>query len=865
MDERYHPKAIEEKWQRIWEANKTFRVSEGAAKSKYYVLEMFPYPSGRIHMGHVRNYSIGDVVARYKRMRGHNVLHPMGWDAFGLPAENAAIERGIHPEKWTKENILYMKTQLKRMGLSYDWERELATCEPEYYRWNQWIFLQFYKQGLSYRKSSSVNWCPSCETVLANEQVIEGACWRCDTAVAQKELEQWFFRITQYAEELLQDLDRLGGWPDKVLTMQRNWIGRSVGAEILFPVVGRTDALRVFTTRQDTVYGATFVSLAVEHPLARELCRGTGQEDAVENFIARTRIMSQASRGGDEAEKEGFFTGAYCRNPFTGETIPIYLANFVLMEYGTGAVMAVPAHDQRDFEFARKYGLPVRVVIQPASREFDAATLSEAYVDAGVMVDSGPFSGLANEEGKERIALYLEEKGWGKKAIRYRLRDWGVSRQRYWGTPIPIIYCARCGMLPVPEEQLPVTLPRDVPFTGKGGSPLLESRLFSETRCPKCKGPARRDTDTMDTFVDSSWYFLRYASPDSNSAPFDSAKANYWMAVDQYVGGVEHAVLHLLYARFFTKALRDLGLTHVGEPFAQLLTQGMVCKETYRCSEHNWLFPGDLAGSEKDGWKCPECGRPVEKGRVEKMSKSKKNIVDPEDLVNAYGADTARLFTLFAAPPEKDLEWSDQGVEGAYRFLSRFWRFVHQHRDLLSRAASTPRPASLTAQQRELRRLIHKTIKRVSEDIEERFHFNTAIAAIMELFNALTAEVQEPGGREAAAPLIRDGVETMIALLAPFVPHVANELWEQLGHGETLDQVGWPSYAEDALEEEKLLIVVQVNGKVRGKITVPADTARERIEAEALADPKILGFLNGHKVRRTVYVPRRLVNIVVED
>jgi leucyl-tRNA synthetase len=865
MDERYRPNAIEEKWQRIWEENKTFQVSEDTAKSKYYVLEMFPYPSGRIHMGHVRNYSIGDVVARYKRMRGYNVLHPMGWDAFGLPAENAAIERRIHPEIWTQENILYMKTQLKRMGLSYDWQRELATCEPDYYRWNQWIFLQFFKRGLAYKKSSSVNWCPSCETVLANEQVIEGACWRCDSAVIQKELEQWFFRITQYAEELLQDLDRLGGWPDKVLTMQRNWIGKSIGAEILFPLVSGKEALRVFTTRQDTVYGATFLSLAVEHPLALELCRGTHQEKAVEQFIAHTKNISQSKRGAEEAEKEGIFTGAYCRNPFTGENIPIYLANFVLMEYGTGAVMAVPAHDQRDFEFARKYALPIRVVIQPPDRSLNAETMSEAYIDPGIMFDSGPFSGLSNEEGKEKIANHLEEKGWGKKTTRYRLRDWGVSRQRYWGTPIPIIYCAQCGVVPVPEDQLPVALPKDVPFTGKGGSPLLESRLFSQTKCPNCGGMTRRDTDTMDTFVDSSWYFLRYTSPESIAAPFDFDKASYWMAVDQYIGGVEHAVLHLLYARFFTKALRDLGLARVDEPFKNLLTQGMVCKETYRCSEHNWLFPGDLAGSEKDGWKCPQCGRPVEKGRVEKMSKSKKNIVDPEDLVNAYGADTARLFTLFAAPPEKDLEWSDQGVEGAYRFLSRFWRFVHQHRDLLMGVASTPEPANLTAEQRELRRLIHKTIKRVSEDIEERFHFNTAIAAIMELFNALAAAAQDPRQFEAAAPLIQQGVETMIVLLSPFVPHVANELWEQLGHRETLEQVRWPTYSEEALEEEKLLIVVQVNGKVRGKITVPADTTQERIESEALADPKVVGFLNGHKVRRTIYVPRRLVNIVVED
>ncbi len=865
MEERYRPEAIEEKWQRIWEENKTFQVVEDAAKPKYYVLEMFPYPSGRIHMGHVRNYSIGDVVARFKRMRGYNVLHPMGWDAFGLPAENAAIERGIHPEKWTQENIRYMKTQLKRMGLSYDWEREVATCRPDYYRWNQWIFLQFFKRGLAYKKSSSVNWCPSCATVLANEQVIEGACWRCDSAVIQKELEQWFFRITQYAEELLQDLDRLHGWPDKVLTMQRNWIGKSVGAEILFPLVDREGALRVFTTRQDTVYGATFVSLAVEHPLAPELCRGTDQEKAVEDFIARTKNIAQSKRGAEEAEKEGIFTGAYCRNPFTQERIPIYLANFVLMEYGTGAVMAVPAHDQRDFEFARKYRLPIRMVIQPSDRSFNGEDLSEAYVDSGVMVDSGPFSGLPNEEGKEKIANYLEEREWGKKAIRYRLRDWGVSRQRYWGTPIPIVYCARCGMLPVPEKDLPVALPKDVPFTGKGGSPLLESKFFSETQCPGCHGPARRDTDTMDTFVDSSWYFLRYTSANSTSAPFDFDKASYWMAVDQYIGGVEHAVLHLLYARFFTKALRDLGLAAVDEPFTHLLTQGMVCKETYRCEEHNWLFPGDLAGSEKDGWTCPQCGRAVEKGRVEKMSKSKKNIVDPEDLVTAYGADTARLFTLFAAPPEKDLEWSDQGVEGAYRFLTRLWRFVHQRGASLADAAPTPDKMSLPPELRELRRLIHKTIKKVSEDIDGRFHFNTAIAAIMELFNALTATAQDRLKLDRGAALVTQGLETIIVLLAPFVPHVASELWEEMGHRERLDQMTWPTYSEEALEEEKLLIVVQVNGKVRGKITVPADVTQERIESEALADPKVVGFLNGQKVRRMIYVPRRLVNIVVED
>ena len=864
MEERYQPLAIEEKWQRIWEENKTFQVAEDHGKPKYYVLEMFPYPSGRIHMGHVRNYSIGDVIARYQRMRGFNVLHPMGWDAFGLPAENAAIERGIHPEMWTTENILYMKTQLKRMGLSYDWAREVATCEPDYYRWNQWIFLQFYKRGLAYQKRSSVNWCPSCETVLANEQVIEGACWRCDSSVVQKELEQWFFRITNYAEELLNDLEQLSGWPDKVLTMQRNWIGKSIGAEILFPLVGREGLLRVFTTRQDTVYGATFVSLAVEHPIALKLCEGTQQEGAVKEFIDRIKNVSQAKRGAEEGEKEGIFSGAFCQNPFTGEKIPIYLANFVLMEYGTGAVMAVPAHDQRDFEFAKKYDLPIRVVIQPKNRPLRGEELTEAYVDEGIMAQSGPFTGLANNDGKERIAAYLEEKGWGKKSIRYRLRDWGVSRQRYWGTPIPIIYCEHCGVVPVPEDQLPVTLPKDVPFTGKGGSPLLESKHFTQVVCPRCHGTARRETDTMDTFVDSSWYFLRFVSPQYDLAPFDSEKARYWMAVDQYIGGVEHAVLHLLYARFFTKAMRDLGLAKVGEPFTNLLTQGMVSKETYRCSEHGWLFPGDLIGSEKDGWKCPQCNRPVEKGRVEKMSKSKKNIVDPEDLVNAYGADTARLFTLFAAPPEKDLEWSDQGVEGAYRFLTRLWRFVFQQREGWAGLNSNQQSESLSFELRELRRMIHRTIKKVTEDIEGRFHFNTAIAAIMELFNALSAAAQDGVKLKEAAWLVKMGLETMTILLAPFVPHLASELWQQMGRRESLEQISWPTYSPEALEEEKLLIVVQVNGRVRGKITVAADVTQEQIESEALADPKVTGFLNGKKIQRVVYVPRRLVNIVME-
>jgi len=828
MEERYQPKKIEEKWQRIWEEGKSFRVSENSRLPKYYLLEMFPYPSGQIHMGHVRNYSIGDVIARYKRMRGYNVLHPMGWDAFGLPAENAAIERGVHPAKWTMENIAYMRDQLKKMGFSYDWEREFATCDESYYRWEQLFFIEMFRRGLAYKKLSTVNWCEKCRTVLANEQVEGGKCWRCEQEVGVRELEQWFFRTTAYAEELLGELDHLTGWPEKVLAMQRNWIGKSVGAEILFPLMGREEALNVFTTRQDTVYGATFVSLAVEHPLALELSRSTPQERTVREFVERIQRINQTRRGADEAEKEGLFTGAYCMNPFTGEKIPIYLANFVLMEYGTGAVMAVPAHDQRDFEFARKYGLPVRVVIQPQGKRIKAEEMAEAFVEDGVMVSSGPFTGLRSSEGREKLAAYLEEKGWGKKDIRYRLRDWGISRQRYWGAPIPILYCDSCGALPVPEAELPVVLPKDVEFSGEGGSPLAKLPEFFKASCPKCGGPARRETDTMDTFVESSWYFARYACPDEQDAPLDKARVAYWMPVDQYIGGIEHAVLHLLYARFFTKVLRDLGWIALGEPFTNLLTQGMVIK---------------------DG---------------AKMSKSKGNVVDPDFLIERYGADTARLFALFAAPPEKDLDWSDQGVEGAYRFLTRLWRFVSHYRDALASAASDLDPKELSPTLRELRRQIHRTIKKVTDDIEGRFHFNTAIAAVMELFNALSLAGKDESIWKDGTPLIKGGVETLVVLLYPFVPHMASELWESLGHRNSLEEIRWPGYSEEALEEERWLIVVQVDGRVRGRITVPADASNEFIEAEALADPKVKGFLHGKEIQRVIQVPRRLVNIVLE-
>ena len=827
MQERYHPQEIEEKWQEIWEKNKSFRVTENSDLPKYYLLEMFPYPSGQIHMGHVRNYSIGDVMARYKRMRGYNVLHPMGWDAFGLPAENAAIERGDHPAKWTQENIAYMRRQLKKMGFSYDWDREFATCEEDYYRWEQLFFIEMFKRGLAYKKLSAVNWCDHCKTVLANEQVDEGRCWRCEKEVRVRKLEQWFFRITDYADELLQECDQLVGWPEKVLTMLRNWIGKSMGAQIRFPLVNEeNEALTVFTTRQDTVYGATFLSIAPEHPLALELSRGTSEEKEVRQFINQTRKVKQTPKENPDFEKEGVFTGAYCLNPFTEEQIPIYLANFVLMEYGTGAVMGVPAHDQRDFEFAKIYGIPIRVVIESPDRLLEAHKIVEAFVEEGTLISSGTFTGLSSQEGREKIAEFLEEEGWGKKDVRYRLRDWGISRQRYWGTPIPIIYCETCEMVPVPEDQLPVVLPKHIAFSGAGGSPLAQLREFVNVVCPKCGGPGTRETDTMDTFVESSWYFARYTSPDEDQAPLDKERAAYWLPVDQYIGGIEHAVLHLLYARFFTKVLRDMGWLATGEPFTNLLTQGMVIK---------------------DG---------------AKMSKSKGNVVDPQSLIDRFGADTARLFALFAAPPEKDLEWNDQGVQGAYRFLNRLWRFIYQGRDLFKGAPSvaSQEPSEVP---KALRRKIHRTVKKVTEDIETRFHFNTAIAAIMELFNALSAVDERELVKEEVAGWVKHGLETILVLLYPFVPHVTCELWENLGHQDPLERWQWPEYQEEALEEEKVVIVVQVNGKVRGRISVAADASEDYIEREALADPKVRTFIEGKEIQRVIQVPLRLVNVVL--
>src|SRR3989304_3027588 len=844
MQNRYDPNTIEEKWQRIWQEKKAFKVTEDKAK-KYYVLEMFPYPSGKIHMGHVRNYSIGDVAARFLSMRGFNVLHPMGWDAFGMPAENAAIQHGTHPAKWTYENIAFMKRQLKRMGLSYDWEREVTTCAPEYYKWNQWLFLKMYEKGLAYKKRSSVNWCPTCATVLANEQVIDRLCWRCDTPVKTTELEQWFLKITAYAEELLDYCDKLPGWPEKVVIMQKNWIGKSIGAEVDFKIENSDETIKVFTTRPDTVFGATFMSLAPEHPMLERLIVKS-QESEVRRFIEKVKKEDRRARTEAMLEKEGVFTGSYCINPLTGARMPIYIANFVLMEYGTGAVMAVPTHDQRDFEFAKKYNLPMTVVIQLHDKKLDPATMQEAYVDDGIMVNSGQFNGMSNRDAMAAIVKHLEEKGMGKDAVSYKLRDWGISRQRYWGCPIPIIYCDSCGIVPVPYKDLPVILPEDVKFTGEGLSPLAQSSRFADVRCPKCGKHARREMDTMDTFIDSSWYFLRYVSPHENNGPFDREAVKYWMPVDQYIGGVEHAVLHLLYSRFFTKAMRDLGLIDFDEPFVNLLTQGMVCKEIMKCKEHGYLLPEEVQDKT-----CVKCGRPVEIGATEKMSKSRKNIVDPDKIIERYGADTTRVFSLFAAPPEKDLEWSNEGVEGAYRFLNRVWRLVTE-----IRGAGVRGQGSGETENSELNYEINRVVKKVTDDME-RFHFNTAIAALMEYINFLSKCESKDSSEHKKA------IEVLLILLSPFAPHICEELWHNIGKKESIFKTPWPLYDEAALKKEEALVVVQVNGKVRGRISVPLDSLQAEVERIALKDKKVAEWLSGKQIKKMVYVKNKILNVVV--
>ncbi len=857
---KYHPEKIEAKWQAHWKETAAFKAHEDPDKEKYYLLEMFPYPSGKIHMGHVRNYTIGDVVARYKRMSGKNVLHPMGWDAFGMPAENAAIENKTHPAKWTYDNIEAMKNQLKRMGFSYDWDRELATCDPDYYRWEQLVFLRMYEMGLAYKKRTHVNWCEKCQSVLANEQVENGCCWRhTDQEVRIKEMDSWFLKITDYAEEILEHCDRLPGWPERVLTMQRNWIGKSHGAIIRFPLADSDQVIEVFTTRQDTVYGATFMCFAPEHPMLTDMVAGRPEEKAVQEFVERTLRMDRYMRTADFTVKEGVFTGRHCLNPVTGEQIPIYVANFVLAEYGTGAIMAVPTHDQRDFEFAKKYGLPLRVVIKPVDQDLDEATMTEAYVGEGILVNSGPFNGQPNLAALESIAEYLESKGLGHKTVNYRLRDWGISRQRYWGAPIPIVYCDSCGTVPVPDQDLPVILPLDLSLRPNGGSPLPFEASFHETLCPRCRGKARRETDTMDTFVESSWYFDRYACPDYDKGPLDLARVAYWMPVDQYIGGIEHAILHLLYSRFYTRVLRDLEYLQVSEPFTNLLTQGMVCKETQSCPRHGYLYPKEV----KDG-RCVRCNEEIKTGPTVKMSKSKKNVVDPEDLIGQYGADTVRMFCLFASPPEKDLEWNDQGVEGSFRFISRLWRLVDEQLEELKTVSAYDGAGELPEPLKALHRKTHETVRKVTADIEQRFHFNTAIAAVMELVNEINLVLSgDLSGEPSAWPVVKEAVENALVLLHPVVPHVTEELWQRLGRQETLMAMPWPAFREDALEKEQKLIVLQVNGKVRSRIEVPAAFSAEETRAAALADERVQRFVGGKTIRRVIVVPDKLVNIVV--
>ncbi len=863
MQKEYDHEFVELKWQGIWQDKQLFRVEEDPARKKYYLLEMFPYPSGNIHMGHVRNYAIGDVVARYKRMQGYNVLHPMGWDAFGMPAENAAIAHNVHPAKWTYQNIDTMRTQLKRLGFSYDWDRELATCKPEYYRWEQWLFVKMFEKGMVYRKKASVNWCESCQTVLANEQVEAGLCWRCGEVVVQKELDQWFFRITDYADDLLEYCERLPGWPDKVVIMQQNWIGKSLGAEIYFPLETGDGHIPVFTTRQDTVFGATFMCMAPEHPLVMKLAAGSEQEAEVRVFVERMRRQDKAKRTSDDYEKEGIFIGAYCINPFSNQQMPIFTANFALMEYGTGAVMAVPAHDQRDFEFARKYGLEIVVVIQPKGETLDPETMTEAYVDEGILVRSGPFDGLENVKALDAIADYLEEKKIGKISVNFRLRDWGISRQRYWGAPIPIVYCDKCGVVPVAEKDLPVILPEDAQMLEGGKSPLPELESFVKTSCPRCGHPdARRETNTMDTFVESSWYFERYCSAHHNRGIFDKKAVEYWMPVDQYIGGIEHAILHLLYSRYFTRVLRDFGLVTYKEPFTRLLTQGMICKETLKCPNHGLLLPEEIL--EKDqSQTCKHCGSRVEIGRIEKMSKSKKNVVDPNALIEKYGADTLRLFCLFAAPPERDLDWSDQGVEGAYRFLKRVWRLVAEHRAHVQNVKPFDGGEELAEDLKTLHRKTHQTIKRVTNDIEARFHFNTAISAVMELVNTMQALKEGVLSTSQGASVMRLALETVIVLLSPIVPHLAEELWETLGNSGSVLEVAWPAYREEAIAQDEILIVVQVNGKVRSRFNIAVDADEEAIRAAALADDRIVARIAGRPVKKVIVVQKKLVNIVV--
>lgn len=825
MNEKYIPKDIEPKWQKIWAESGAFRSEVDRTKPEYYVLEMFPYPSGALHMGHVRNYSIGDVVARFQKMRGYNVLHPMGWDAFGMPAENAAIKNKVHPAEWTWANINNMRRQQQELGLSYDWDREIATCHPEYYRWTQWLFLLFFERGLAYKKKAAVNWCDDCNTVLANEQVIDGHCWRCDSVVVKKELEQWFLKITDYADRLLKDLDLLGGWPERVRTMQENWIGRSEGAEFSFDVPEISAKIPVYTTRQDTAFGVTYVVLAPEHPLVEKLIAGKSEEISVKAFVEKVRNLSEISRTAADVEKEGMFTGSYAINPFNGERVPIWVANYVLYEYGTGAVMGVPAHDERDWAFATKYGLEKRLVVQTPATPMTIDTMSGAYDGEGVMINSGRFDGLDNEKAKSVMADWLETSQIGRRRVTYRLRDWLISRQRYWGAPIPVVYCPDCGVTAVPKDELPVRLPENVRFDSGAVSPLATVNEFVNCKCPKCGKPARRETDTMDTFICSSWYYFRYADPRNSKLPWNTTTGNYWLPVDQYIGGIEHAILHLLYSRFFTKVLKDAGLIDADEPFTNLLTQGMVIK---------------------DG---------------AKMSKSKGNIVSPEEIVKKYGADTARLFILFASPPERDLEWSDQGVEGASRFLGRLWRIVYYFAEWVKDAPVGYDAAELDESGKELRRILHATIRKVTEDVAERFNFNTAISAVMELVNAMHA--YKDAAKQPHKALVRETVESLLRLLAPFAPHITEELWFATGHEKSVHVQPWPKWNAEALKTDHVEIVVQINGKVRDKLTVPSELNESALQEVALTQERVQALLVEKTVVKVIAIPGKLVNIVV--
>lgn len=820
MNEEYQAQKIEENVQKVWDERSVFRAVEDPTKEKFYCLAMFPYPSGRLHMGHVRNYSIGDVISRYQRMTGKNVLQPMGWDAFGLPAENAAIKNKVAPAKWTYENIDYMRKQLKRLGFAYDWERELATCKPDYYRWEQWLFTRLFKKGMAYKKTAGVNWCPNDLTVLANEQVIDGKCWRCDTEVERREISQWFMKITDYAEQLLNDLDQLDGWPEQVRTMQRNWIGRSTGVELQFEVAGE-EPLTVYTTRADTLMGVTYVAVAAEHALAKKAAENNSELQA---FIDSCKTTSVAEADVATMEKKGMATGLMATHPITGEQVPVWVANFVLIDYGSGAVMSVPAHDSRDYAFAKAYGLPIKQVIYPADgSDISVEATSDdsgAYVEKGVLKNSAEFDGLSSEQAVDAIAEKLVGLGKGEKQINYRLRDWGVSRQRYWGTPIPIVHCDRCGTVPVPEDQLPVVLPEDIAYGDDVGSPIKKMPEFYETTCPQCGGKAERETDTFDTFFESSWYYARFACPDADSMLDERAK--YWAPVDQYIGGIEHAVLHLLYARFFHKLMRDEGLLDSDEPFKNLLTQGMVLKD----------------GS--------------------KMSKSKGNTVDPQQLIEKYGADTVRLFILFAAPPDQSLEWNDEGVDGAARFLKRLWKLVHTHVSPQSSVAALD-VAALSAEQKNMRRKLHETIAKVSDDIGRRHTFNTAIAAVMELMNELGKFDDDS---EQGVAVVREAIEAIVLLLSPIVPHITQQLWNDLGHDDLLADVAWPQSDESAMVRDEIELVVQVNGKLRSKISVAANADKDSIEATALADEKIVANIEDKTVRKIIVVPGRLVNIV---